>query len=129
ALPSSPTRRSSDLDARMSISGLVLGVLAAAITGALVALPALRLRGLYLALATLAFGGIVSSMVLRETQPRSWFGHEFALFPQGTIIVWPLKVGPLDLGDQDVFLYTAATIFAVLGVGVIALRNSGYGRR
>lgn len=117
------------LDARMSLTGLVLGVLAAAITGALVALPALRLRGLYLALATLAFGGIVSSMVLRETQPRSWFGHEFALFPQGTIIVWPLKVGPLDLGDQDVFLYTAATIFAVLGVGVIALRNSGYGRR
>ncbi|MEV7431783.1 ABC transporter permease [Nocardioides sp. NPDC092400] len=117
------------LDARMSVVGLALGVLAAALTGAVVALPALRLRGLYLALATLAFGGIVSSMVLRETQTRSWFGHEMALFPNGNLIVSPLAVGPLDLGDQDTFLYTVAAVFAVLGVGVVALRNSGYGRR
>jgi len=117
------------LDARMSIVGLLFGVLAAAVTGALVALPALRLRGLYLALATLAFGGIVSSMVLRETQPRSWFGHELALFPNGNLIMSPLQVGPLDLGDQDTFLYTVAAVFGVLGVGVVALRNSGYGRR
>lgn len=117
------------LDARMNLLGLVLGVLAASATGALVALPAVRLRGLYLALATLAFGGIVSSMVLRETQTRSWFGHDFAIFPQGNLIVSPLKVGPLDLADQDVFLYTVATLFAVLGVGIVALRNSGYGRR
>ncbi len=117
------------LDARMNIMGLVLGVLAAAATGALVALPALRLRGLYLALATLAFGGIVSSMVLRETQTRSWFGHDFALFPQGNLIVSPLKIGPLDLGNQDTFLYTVATVFAVLSVAIVALRNSGYGRR
>lgn len=117
------------LDARMNLLGLVLGVLAASATGALVALPALRLRGLYLALATLAFGGIVSSMVLRETQTRSWFGHDFAIFPQGNLIVSPLKVGPLDLANQDAFLYTVATVFAVLGVGIVALRNSGYGRR
>ncbi|WP_244928798.1 ABC transporter permease [Nocardioides sp. W7] len=117
------------LDSRMSIVGLVLGVLAAAVTGALVALPALRLRGLYLALATLAFGGFVSSMVLRETQTRSWFGHDFAVFPNGNLIMSPLKVGPLDLANQDTFLYTVAAVFAVLGVGVVALRNSGYGRR
>lgn len=117
------------LDARMNLLGLVLGVLAASATGALVALPAVRLRGLYLALATLAFGGIVSSMLLRETQTRSWFGHDFAIFPQGNLIISPLKVGPLDLADQDVFLYTVATLFAVLGVGIVALRNSGYGRR
>lgn len=117
------------LDARMNLLGLVLGVLAASATGALVALPAVRLRGLYLALATLAFGGIVSSMVLRETQTRSWFGHDFALFPNGNLIISPLKVGPLDLADQDAFLYTVATVFAVLGVGIVALRNSGYGRR
>lgn len=117
------------LDARMNLVGLVAGVLAAAITGALVALPALRLRGLYLALATLAFGGFVSSMVLRETQSRSWFGHDLALFPNGNLIVSPLRVGPLDLADQDTFLYTVAAVFAVLGVAVVALRNSGYGRR
>jgi len=119
----------SGLDARMNLVGLAAGVLAAALTGALVALPALRLRGLYLALATLAFGGIVSSMVLRETQSRSWFGHDVALFPNGNLIMSPLKIGPLDFADQDTFLYTAAAVFAALGVGVVALRNSGYGRR
>lgn len=117
------------LDARMNLVGLCLGVVAAALTGALVALPALRLRGLYLALATLAFGGIVSSLILRETQTRSWFGQDLALFPNGNLIVPALKVGPLDFADQDTFLYAVATTFAVLGVGVIALRNSGYGRR
>lgn len=117
------------LDARMNLFGLAAGVLAASITGALVALPALRLRGLYLALATLAFGGIVTSLLLRETQTRSWFGHDFAIFPNGNLIVSPLKIGSLDLADQNTFLYAVATIFAVLGVGIIALRNSGYGRR
>jgi len=119
----------SGLDARMNLVGLVCGVAAAAITGALVALPALRLRGLYLALATLAFGGIVSAMVLRETQARSWFGHELAIFPNGNMIVSPLKVGPIDFADQDTFLYAVAAVFAVVGLGVVALRNSGYGRR
>ncbi|WP_300680268.1 ABC transporter permease [Nocardioides sp.] len=119
----------SGLDARMNLFGLICGVIAAALTGALVALPALRLRGLYLALATLAFGSIVSSMVLRETQPRNWFGHTFAIFPNGNMIVSPLKIGPIDFGNQNTFLYAVATVFAVVGVGVVALRNSGYGRR
>lgn len=117
------------IDARMSLGGVLLGVLSAAVTGALVALPALRLRGLYLALGTLAFGALVSSMLLRDTRPHTVLGQTFTIFPNGSLLVPPLRVGPVDLTDRDTFLYVVAATFAVLGVAVIALRNSGYGRR
>jgi branched-chain amino acid transport system permease protein len=117
------------LDARLSIGGLVAGVIAAAVTGAIVAVPALRLRGLYLALATLAFGGFVSSMILRDIQEHTLFGKTFAIFPNGSLLFPRLALGPVDLADDDVFLLISAVLFAGLGVGLVALRNSGYGRR
>ncbi|WP_232835757.1 branched-chain amino acid ABC transporter permease [Actinocorallia populi] len=117
------------LDARMSVGGLVAGVVAAAVTGAIVAVPALRLRGLYLALATLAFGVFVSSMILRDIQEHTLFGKTFAIFPNGNLLFPRLAIGPVDLADDDVFLMVTAVLFAVLGVGLVALRNSGYGRR
>lgn len=47
------------------ISGaIVLGVLAAAVTGLLLGIPALRLRGIYLAMATFAFGVVMQSVFL-----------------------------------------------------------------
>ena len=46
--------------------GLILAVVVSGAVGALVALPAIRLRGLYLALATLAFGEAAYLRVLRQ---------------------------------------------------------------
>ena len=117
------------LNARMTLSGVLAGVTAAALTGALVALPALRLRGLYLALATLAFGVFVSSMLLRDTLEHTLFGRTFTIFPNGLLLMPRLKVGPLDLADDDTFLLVTTAVFGVVGVVVVALRNSGYGRR
>jgi branched-subunit amino acid ABC-type transport system permease component len=119
----------SDVEARLSLTGVIAGVVAAAFAGTLVALPALRLRGLYLALASLAFGGIVSAMLLRDTTPRTLFGHSFTVFPNGNILMPPLKVGPVDLAEGSTFLWVVSVLFAALGFGVVALRNSGYGRR
>ena len=51
-------------------SGATCSRPACAPLSALVALPSLRLRGLYLALSTLAFGVFVSNMVLREITER-----------------------------------------------------------
>ena len=119
----------SGAEARLSLTGVLAGVVAAALAGALVSLPALRLRGLYLALATLAFGGIVSAMLLRDTTPRTVFGHTFTIFPSGNILMPPLRVGPVDLADSTTFLWIASVVFALLGLGVVALRNSSYGRR
>lgn len=118
------------LDAQLSWRGLILGTLAAALVGGLVALPALRLRGLYLALATMAFGGIVSTLVLSEVTPRDWpIWGENTVFPAAVIAMPHLDAGPVDLDDDATYLIALAVVFAVLGVAMVALRNSGYGRR
>jgi branched-chain amino acid transport system permease protein len=117
------------VDARMTWVGIVAGVVVTAFFGGLVALPALRLRGLYLALATVAFGGIMSTLVLREINPRHWFGLDLALFPNARLLVPRPEVGPLDLDENGTFLIALSVVFAVLGVLVVVLRNSGYGRR
>ncbi|MFG2086807.1 MULTISPECIES: ABC transporter permease [unclassified Spirillospora] len=117
------------LDARMNVQGIVLGIAAAALVGGLVALPALRLRGLYLALATMAFGEFLSNMVLRDTTEHKLFGMTFTLFPDGSLVIPPLKAGPLDLRNGTASLMTATVLFALIAVGLAALRNSGYGRR
>ncbi|GAA4486480.1 hypothetical protein GCM10023094_42960 [Rhodococcus olei] len=119
----------SGLAQRLTIVGVLLGVIVAGLVGGLVALPALRLRGLYLALATMAFGVFLSNMVLRDTTEHELFGVRFSIFTGGTLVIPPLKVGPLDLANPTTFLMTATVVFAVIGVGLVALRNSGYGRR
>ncbi|NLU84155.1 ABC transporter permease [Rhodococcus sp. HNM0569] len=119
----------SGLAQRLTLIGIVAGVIVAALVGGLVALPALRLRGLYLALATMAFGVFLSNMVLRDTTEHELFGVKFSLFTGGNLVIPPLKVGPVDLADPTTFLMTVTVVFAVVGVLLVALRNSGYGRR
>jgi branched-subunit amino acid ABC-type transport system permease component len=116
---------------RTTLLGIVAGVLVTAIVGALVALPALRLRGLYLALATIAFGVFLTDMILLDVNPHKLplIHTRFSLFTQGSLIMPPLKVGPLDLRNGTTFLVTVTVVFAVIGIGLIALRNSSYGRR
>jgi branched-chain amino acid transport system permease protein len=119
------------LAARTTLWGVVLGVVVTAVVGALVALPALRLRGLYLALATMAFGVFLTDMVLLDVTPHKLplIHTRFSLFTQGSLIMPPIKVGPLDLKNGTTFLVTATVLFALIGVGLVALRNSSYGRR
>jgi branched-chain amino acid transport system permease protein len=119
------------LAAYTTIWGVVLGVIVTALVGALVALPALRLRGLYLALATMAFGVFLTDMVLQDvSEHKLWLIHtRFSLFTQGSLLTPPLKVGPLNLRDGTTFLMTTTVLFALIGIGLVALRNSSYGRR
>jgi branched-chain amino acid transport system permease protein len=100
--------------------GLVLAVVVSGALGALVALPALRLRGLYLALATLAFG---------EAAYFAFFNNNVVI-PQGSFI----PVGRLRLpfmhavGDRaDMIEVLVATALCAVLVGVI--RRSAFGRR
>jgi branched-subunit amino acid ABC-type transport system permease component len=119
------------LAARTTIGGIMIGVIVCAVVGAIVALPALRLRGLYLALATMAFAVFMTAMVLHDGQPHKipLLHTGFSFFPLGTMIIPPPKVGPIDLHEGTTFLMTVTIVFALIGVGLIALRNSSYGRR
>ena len=59
------------------VISLVVGGLCAAVFGMIIGLPALRLRGDYLAIVTLAFGEIVRSVVMNV--PESLFGGTLGL--------------------------------------------------
>jgi branched-subunit amino acid ABC-type transport system permease component len=124
-------RTGSGAEARTTLLGLVGAAVFCALVGALVALPALRLRGLYLALATLSFGVFVSNMVLREIGERQLplLHTRFTIFPSGSLTVPKPKFGPVDVNSPPTFLMFTTIVFALLGVGLIAFRHSNYGRR
>jgi branched-chain amino acid transport system permease protein len=117
--------------ARTTLWGYVLAAVVCALVGAIVALPALRLRGLYLALATLAFGVFVSDMLLREIGPRTMplVHWHFTVFPGGQLTVARPRFGPLDMHSDGTFLVFVTVLFAAVGVLLVALRHGAYGRR
>jgi branched-chain amino acid transport system permease protein len=86
---------------------------------------------LYLALATLAFGVFVSDMIIADIAPHVLpiFHLNYSIFPNGTLQIPPLKLGPIDLSSSKTFLTTATCIFILVGISLIALRRSNYGRR
>ncbi len=100
--------------------GLVLAVVVSGVVGALVALPAIRLRGLYLALATFAFGEVMYSA----------FFNNSSVISDGTFIA----VGRLPLpfmhsvGEKTELLEVAvAAALCAMLVGLI--RRRAFGRR
>jgi branched-chain amino acid transport system permease protein len=98
--------------------GLLMAPLLAAPIGALVALPALRLQGLYLALATMAFGVAAENMLF----PRAW------LFGSSTRVVPRLHVFGVHFDGERSFFVLLAVVFALMGIGVLALRRGRFGR-
>jgi ABC-type branched-subunit amino acid transport system permease subunit len=123
------------LAARSTIWGIIVGVIIAALVGAIVSLPALRLRGLYLGLATIAFGVFLTDMILMDSNehrlPLIHTKFSFFLAGQGinSLVMPPLKVGPLDLHNGTTFLVTVTVVFSLIGIGLVGIRNSSYGRR
>jgi len=104
--------------------GSLLGLLAAAGVsagaGALVALPALRLRGLYLALATLAFA------VAMDT---TFFVSAQVMGTGNSVSVGRPSVFGLRVTSDRAFVIALAVVLAVCLVGVGAVRRSSFGRR
>ncbi len=108
-------------------------VVAAAVTvpiGLLMALPALRLQGLYLALASMAFALMAPPLFFsqkevfgsggRDAAPVSLFGHEFGE---------PFSIFGIEFDRDAGFLLLAVALFCIVGFGVVMLRRGGFGRR
>lgn len=102
-----------------SALAVVASVLLCAVVGAIVALPALRLSGIYLALATAAFGLFCSAMVFNQQ----------GVMPGGSRTVPRLSVGPLTISSDYQQLLLLAVVFSLVGIGLVALRRSSWGRR
>ncbi|HVB92155.1 MAG TPA: ABC transporter permease [Acidimicrobiales bacterium] len=103
--------------------GSILGLLAAAglagVVGGLVALPALRLRGLYLALATMAFASAMDNMFFPWS---SVFG-----FNGSVHIARPTLFG-LNVNTDKAFTVFLAVVFALLSIALLAMRRGKFGR-
>jgi branched-chain amino acid transport system permease protein len=99
---------------------LLAAVGLAGAVGALIALPALRLRGLYLALATLAFAYAMD--VAFFTSPR-FFGTSDALN------VARVHIPGINMSSDRTYLIFEAVVFAIIAIGVLALRRAPFGRR
>lgn len=98
---------------------LLAVVAACAVVGALVALPALRLKGLYLALSTFAFALFVEKAILPEIDG----------FSQGAATIDRLDLGPISTQSDRANLVLLAVTFALLGLLVTALRKGPLGRQ
>lgn len=100
-------------------------MLICAALGALVALPALRLKGLYLALATMAFAELADKVLFR---------HPRVISPTASGRLYePLQLLGFrissDADDRKAFLMLAVSSFAALYVALVVLRNTRWARR
>ena len=96
----------------------VVGVIGAAVA-VVVGLPALRLRGLYLAVTSLAFALATTQYVLNP-QFFPWV-HDDQIEPRPVLGVW-------DVDSPEGRYWTALVTFVVLVVGVTGIRRSRTGR-
>jgi len=98
--------------------GLLVAAVAGAALGALVALPTLRLRGLELALSTLAFGELAYYMFFQQPQ----------VMGNGDFLVPRLHFPGLSLRGDRANLVFLVVVFALLSAGILAIRRSRFGR-
>lgn len=113
-----------------SVGGLFVAALFAVPFGIAMALPALRLQGLYLALASMAFAQMASFLFFPQPEILGFDGRPIGGI---TIFGWntqdPFTFLGIDFG-QDVgqmFLFTF--LLGVMGVLIVALHRSRFGRR
>ncbi|MEY2469819.1 MAG: hypothetical protein QOF21_2517, partial [Actinomycetota bacterium] len=103
-----------------SFLGIILAAVLAGAAGAIAALPAIRLQGLYLALSTLAFAQGMSQIFFKN---QNVFGYGGRLE-----VGRPELLGLSFRGDRAFFILLCVT-FAACGIGVLALRRGAFGRR
>jgi ABC-type branched-subunit amino acid transport system permease subunit len=98
---------------------MLIGAVIAAAVGALLSLPALRLGGIFLALATLAFALFFENVMVKF----EWLSGG-AVPPQ---IPRPI-IGPINFESDKSFFVLSVIILAIVGVIVIWVRSGTTGR-
>ncbi len=109
---------------KLGAGGSPLAVLAAAgvsaVVGGVIALPALRLQGLYLALGTMAFALLAEKLFFNDSRVFGEFG---------SATVHRVRLFGLSFTGNRAYGMLLGVVFALLGIGVLALRRSSFGRR
>ena len=102
-----------------NLFGLLVAVLIAAGVGALVALPVLRLTGLYLALATMAFGSMMDKIVFQS----SW-AFEF----NNPLQAERLSIFGTRINSVGSYTVLMTVFFVLIALVVVAVRRGRLGR-
>ncbi|HEY6429646.1 MAG TPA: ABC transporter permease [Acidimicrobiales bacterium] len=114
------------------LGGNPLSLLAAAgicsVAGVLVALPALRLSGIYFALSTAAFATAMDAWVF-PLPAFDLFGHQFAPFGSGSLNFVNFHIGGWVLSSKEAQFIVGAVVFVVLAALVVLVRRSEFGSR
>ncbi|KPM53987.1 ABC transporter permease [Frankia sp. CcI49] len=107
---------------------LALAVVVSGVVGALIALPALRLSGVYLALGTTAFAFILDRWIF--TLPSFEIGGlKISLFDGGAVDVAGPSLFGWHLDDGSELMVFAAVWLALASIAVMALRRGRFGRQ
>ncbi|MGK2929537.1 MAG: branched-chain amino acid ABC transporter permease [Acidimicrobiales bacterium] len=99
--------------------GLLAAALVTAVAGVIVALPALRLQGLYLALATAAFAVFLDQV----------FFNQNLIMPNGNRSVPRVDLGPISTDSDRAHIVFLGIVFCLVAALVVAVRHSEFGRR
>jgi branched-subunit amino acid ABC-type transport system permease component len=99
--------------------GILAGAAVAAVLGILIALPCLRLGGLYLALGTLAF-----ALMLQNTL----FVEPWLTGSEGGVDVPRPLIGSIDFANDRAFFFFALVVFGICGFAVVLLRRGTTGQ-
>jgi branched-chain amino acid transport system permease protein len=102
-----------------SILGMGAAAAIAVPLGVGVALPALRLQGLYLALVTFALAQVSAAVIFQDTR----------VYGLGGVTVGRLEVAGIDFAGSEAFAVLCGIVFALVAIGVLALRRGSFGRR
>jgi branched-chain amino acid transport system permease protein len=107
---------------------LVVAVAVSALAGAVIAVPALRLSGIYLILGTAAFA-VVCDLWIFAIPQISIGGLHIGLFENGTISAVGPRVFGFALTSEKSLMILAAVFLGLASFGVGLLRRARFGRR
>jgi branched-chain amino acid transport system permease protein len=118
---------------------IVWAVLITAVVGALVSLTAIRLSGLYLALATAAFAVMLDNWVFQlptftavlriPFTHVTLYRHPVNLFEGGTLTIRRFHFFGINLTSDHAFFVFGSLVFAIVAIIIVAIRRSDFGLR
>ncbi len=102
-----------------SLLGMGAAAAIAVPLGVVIALPALRLQGLYLALVTFALAQVSRDVIFQDTR----------IYGKGGLEVGRLEIFGFSFNSNIRFTVLCGIVFALVGIGVLSLRRGSFGRR
>jgi ABC-type branched-subunit amino acid transport system permease subunit len=103
---------------------LILGALCAVVVGVIIGLPAVRVRGVNLAIVTLSVATALDALVFNST----WFSGGYTGISVHPPHLFGLNLGITSSNNSTVFAIFSLLIFCLMAYFVARLRNSPAGR-